>query len=68
MKILFFMHHLGSFRMYESVVRQLAARGHELHLVTGRSEALGWERALGALLAESPLVRWTSLDPPADFW
>ena len=46
MKILFFMHHLGSFRMYESVVRELAARGHQLRIVTGRSEDLGWEKAL----------------------
>jgi hypothetical protein len=67
-KVLFFMHHLGSFRMYESVVRSLAARGHQLRIVTGRSEDLGWEKALAALMAEAPNVSWTPLDPPADFW
>jgi hypothetical protein len=68
-KILFFMHHLGSFRMYESVVRELAARGHALHIVTGRAEEFGWERALAGLLASQPNVRLTPMDFPQDgFW
>ena len=68
MKILFFMHHLGSFRMYESVVRLMAQRGHEVRVVTGRMEDLGWEKALDALVATSPNVSWTSVDSEPDFW
>jgi hypothetical protein len=68
MRILFFMHHLGSFRMYESVVRALAARGHRLRIVTGRLEDLGWDKALEALVATSPNVSWTTLDATPDFW
>ena len=44
MKIFFSMWHLGSFRMYEPVIRELAARGHEIHLALGRAEAPGLEQ------------------------
>ena len=48
------MWHLGSFRMYEPVLRDLAGRGHEIHLALGRSEALGWRKALDTLVADHP--------------
>jgi len=63
------MWHLGSFRMYEPVLRELASRGHDIHLALGRAEALGWSRALDALLADHPSITWSRLSPPtAAFW
>ena len=59
LKILFSMRHLGSFRMYESVVRTLASRGHEVHIVVDRAERLGWRKGLEQLLADHPNVRWS---------
>jgi hypothetical protein len=59
LRILFSMRHLGSFRMYESVVRALASRGHEVHIVVDRAERLGWRRGLDQLLADHPNVRWS---------
>jgi hypothetical protein len=63
------MWHLGSFRMYEPVLRDLALRGHEIHLALGRAEALGWSRALDTLVADHPSITWGRLSPPtAAFW
>jgi hypothetical protein len=63
------MWHLGSFRMYEPVLRELAGRGHEIHLALGRSEALGWRKALDTLVADHPSISWDWLSPPtAAFW
>ena len=63
------MRHLGSLRVYEPVIRELSARGHEMHLALGRAEALGWTTALENLLADHPgiTVSWVS-PPPAAFW
>ena len=69
MKILFSVHHLGSFRMYEQVVRQLAARGHEVHISIGRTDNLGWGKTLDALVAEYPTIGSSWLEVPAEnFW
>ena len=43
MRILFLGRHLTYFRNFESVVRTLASRGHEVHLAVERSETLGGE-------------------------
>ncbi len=68
-KIFFSMRHLGSFRMYEPTIREMAARGHRVHLALGRAEALGWEKALHTLLADYPGITWTWLSPTASsFW
>ena len=40
------MQHLGSFLVYEPVIRELAARGHTMHLAVSRAESLGWEKTL----------------------
>lgn len=63
------MRHLGSLRVYEPVLRELAARGHQVHLALGRAEALGWTRALDNLLAEQPAITssWVT-GSPAAFW
>ena len=69
MKIFFSMRHLGMFRMYEPTIRELAARGHRIHLVLGRGEALGWSTALDNLLAECSGITWSWLSPSASaFW
>ncbi len=57
------MHHLGSFLVYEPVIRELAARGHDVHLAVGREESLGWEQTLQAVLADCPTVTWSWLSP-----
>jgi hypothetical protein len=63
------MWHLGSFRMHEPVLRELAARGHHIHLALGRHEALGWRGALDTLVADHPTITWEWLSPPtAAFW
>ena len=63
------MRHLGSLRVYEPVIRELAARGHELHLALGRAEALGWTTALDNLLADCPTVTYSwGAASPAVFW
>ena len=69
MRIFFSMWHLGSFRMYEPVIRDLAGRGHEIHVALGRAEGLGWGKALDTLVADCPGVSWSWLSPPtAAFW
>lgn len=71
MRIFLSMQHFGSFLMYEPVVRELASRGHQLHLAVSRAESLGWEKALDRVIAEHPQVTWSWLSPsPATsaFW
>jgi hypothetical protein len=68
-RIFFSMWHLGSFRMHEPVIRDLAGRGHEIHVALGRAEGLGWGKALDNLVADCPSVSWSWLAPPtAAFW
>ncbi len=65
------MRHLGSFRMYESVIRELAVRGHEIHLALDRGAwlALGSRPALANLIADHPRVTWSQLSPSmAPLW
>ena len=57
------MQHLGSFLTYEPVVRELASRGHEVHLAISRAEALGWDKTLERVLADHPGVTWSWLSP-----
>jgi hypothetical protein len=63
MRIFFSMQHLGSFLTYEPVVRELAARGHEIHLAISRAEALGWDKTLESVRADHPGVTWSWLSP-----
>jgi hypothetical protein len=68
-KIFFSMRHLGMFRMYEPTIRELAVRGHHIHLALGRGEALGWRPALDNLLADHPEITWGWLSPSSSaFW
>jgi hypothetical protein len=63
MRIFCSMHHLGSFLVYEPVIRELATRGHDIHLVVSRGETLGWEQTLQAVLADHPNISWSWLSP-----
>jgi hypothetical protein len=62
MKVLFAALHLGYFRNFESVVRELAARGHQVHLTGDEPEAMGGEALAMRLAAEYPRqVTWDRL-------
>ncbi len=68
MRILFSMRHLGSLRMYESVLRQLAARGHEVDIVASRRDLPGTETAPEDLLADVQEIRWIWEDVRVTVW
>ena len=59
MRVLFSMRHLGSFRMYESVLRRLVDAGHEVHVVASHRESLGDGGVPDALLPDVPGIRWS---------
>jgi hypothetical protein len=65
MRIFFSMQHLGSFLVYEPVVRELARRGHHVHLAVSRAESLGWEGTLERVLGDYPNITWAWLSPSA---
>src|SRR5262245_45728762 len=66
MRIFCSMHHLGSFLVYEPVIRELATRGHDIHLAVSRGETLGWDETLSAVLADHPNITWSWLSPSAE--
>lgn len=62
MKILFAALHLAHFRNFDSVVRELAARGHQVHLTGEEPESLGGLELVERLAAEHPgAVSWDQL-------
>ena len=58
MKVLFCAQHFTYFRNYESAVRMLAERGHQVHLVAEESEELGGQALVERLAAEHPQITW----------
>jgi hypothetical protein len=54
MKVLFAALHLAHFRNFDSVVRELAGRGHAVHLAGEEHESLGGFQLVGRLAAEYP--------------
>ena len=58
LKILFSALHLAYFRNFESVIVDLAERGHDVHLIADEAEALGGQQLADRLAASSPRVRW----------
>ena len=56
MKVLFVSRHHGYFRNYDSVLRELASRGHHVHLAIEKHESLGAEEVVNALVRECPAV------------
>ena len=71
MRIFFSIQHLGSFLVHEPTVRELASRGHDVHLAVSRAESLGWERTFKQVLHDHPTITWSWLSPSAEtaaFW
>lgn len=56
--VLFSMRHLGSLRMYESVLRALAGRGHTVDIVAERRDIPGASAAPETVLAGVPGIQW----------
>jgi hypothetical protein len=56
MKILFLGRHFTYFRNFESVLRELASRGHELHLAVEQDESLGGTKLVQSLVDGFPNV------------
>jgi hypothetical protein len=63
MRVFLSVQHLGSFLVYEPVIRELAARGHHVHIAVSRNEALGWEKTLEAVVNDHPQITFTRLSP-----
>jgi hypothetical protein len=69
MRILFLGRHFTYFRNFESVLRDLASRGHQLHLAVEQDESLGGSKLVQSLVAEFPNVTAGLLpDRPEDDW
>ena len=58
MKILLSALHHASFRSFESVVVELAARGHHVHLAADEPETMGGQQLAERLAAAHPSVSW----------
>src|SRR4029453_5371342 len=58
MRILFLAPHHTYFRNFEAVLRQLAQRGHVLHLAVERGDTLGGIAMVEALAAEFPSITY----------
>ena len=56
MRILFLARHFTYFRNFESVVRALAAKGHQVHLAADKEEGFGGREMVDGLAAELPGV------------
>ena len=68
MKILFLARRYSYYRNYDSVIRSLAARGHQLHLAVDRENAEGLP-LVARLAAGSPNITYQELPPRAgDDW
>jgi hypothetical protein len=61
MRVLFAALHLAHFRNFESAIRELAARGHQVHLAGDEPETLGGQSLAERLAAECPGVTWDLL-------
>jgi hypothetical protein len=68
MRILFSMRHLGSLRMYDSVLRRLATAGHHIDVLARRKDVPGTTVAPETLLAGVPNVNWVWEDVEVRTW
>ena len=67
-RLLFSMRHLGSLRMYESVLRALAAGGHDIEILANRRDTIGSGIDPEHLLADLPQIRWSWEDLRPHAW
>jgi hypothetical protein len=69
MKILFSMRHFGFVRMYETVLRDLADRGHTVVVAGEQRQAPGTLRNVEELAKAHPSIEWShALTPTHDLW
>jgi hypothetical protein len=69
MKILFLARHFTYFRNFESVLRELASHGHQLHLAVEQDESLGGSKLVDALREQFANVSAGVLpERPEDDW
>ncbi len=68
MRILFSMRHLGSLRMYESVLRRLAAAGHDVRILSNRRDTIGSGIDPEMLLSDVPEIRWSWEEARPSAW
>jgi len=69
MRILFLGRHYTYFRNFESVLRALASRGHQLHLAVEQDDALGGTKLIDGLVTEFPNITFGRLpERPEDDW
>jgi hypothetical protein len=66
MKILFGALHFGCFRNFESVIVDLASRGHTIHLWADEPERLGGQALVERLASEHASVTWGFSPGPVD--
>jgi len=66
MRVLFTALHFANYRNFESVVRDLAARGHHVHLLADEEESLGGRALVERLAAEYPTITWGWTPSPAE--
>jgi hypothetical protein len=68
-KILFIARHFTYFRNYDSALRELARRGHTIHLAVEKHEAQGGRQAVEALARECPAITFGEVpDRRDDQW
>ena len=66
MRILFIARHFSYFRNYDFALRELAARGHHIHLAVEKHEALGGRQAVEALARECPSITFGEVPDRTD--
>lgn len=66
MKILFTALHFANYRNFESVIRVLAARGHDVHLLADERETFGGQAFVERLAAEYPNVSFGLTPSPVE--
>jgi hypothetical protein len=65
-RVVFLARHFTYFRNFESVVRQLAAKGHDVHLAADKEEGFGGREMVERLAAEQPGVTFGFTPPRGD--
>src|SRR5712691_12803678 len=65
MKILFTVLHFANCRNFESVIRDLAARRHQVHVLADEEEGFGGEALVKRMAAEYPGITY-GYAPPLD--
>ena len=63
MKLLFIARHYTYFRNYDFALRELAARGHQIHLAVEIVDKLGAETAVQALARDCPGITYGMVPP-----